>query len=220
MANLNKMTSREIAEKLGRTKPAITNRCNSLNLKRSAEARERMIEDSHFQKGHKPWNTGMKGIHFSPESEFKPGHKPANTKFDGCVTTRLHKRSGISYKYIRISESKWQLYHRYIWEKHNGPVPPAHIIGFKNGDSLDCRIENLYCMGKNDNVRRNWNGEKASETMKKHWANGDHLKSDNYIAFTLFPRDKELREEVKQHPEIIEMKRMQHKLRRAINETG
>ncbi len=41
-----------------------------------------------FEKGHIPWNKGIKGLHLSPSTEFKKGHLPANTKYDGCLSLR------------------------------------------------------------------------------------------------------------------------------------
>jgi len=35
------------------------------------------------------------------------------------------------------------LLHQFVWEKHNGPIPPKHVVRIMNGDLHDCRIENL-----------------------------------------------------------------------------
>ena len=36
--------------------------------------------------------------------------------------------------------------HRVVWEMHNGPIPPGHVIHHINEDKFDNRIENLQCM--------------------------------------------------------------------------
>lgn len=35
---------------------------------------------------------------------------------------------------------------RVVWELHNGQIPAKHYISFRNGDSTDCRIDNLICI--------------------------------------------------------------------------
>lgn len=200
--NIDLMTLSGIARALGRSKSSIFGKVKSLDIVRSPEAAERFRRANLFKKGHVPWTKGMKGVHFSPGTEFKKDHLPVCTKYDGCITTRTDTHN-VTYRYIRIAQARWQLYHRYVWEKHNGRIPPAHIVGFRNGDTLDCRIENLYCMSKADNIRRNRNYE-----------------SDTYVAHTLFPRDRVMKKEALKHKDLLELKRAQLKLRRAIHEAA
>jgi len=216
--SMSTMTNAEIAEKMGRTNQSIMARIYKLGLRRSDKVRAAHKSRTQFVKGQEPWNKDLKGIHFSPATEFKQGHKPHNTKHDGYIGIRLHKRTQTPYKYIRLGEGDWCLYHRHVWRMHHGEIPESHVIAFKNGDTLDCRIENLHCMSRADNARRNMNHAKASVKMRKNWAEGRHYNIDNYIAYTLFPKDLDMREEVKQYPHIIELKRAQLKLRRALNE--
>jgi len=62
-----------------------------------------------FQKGHKPWNTGLKGIHLSPKSEFKKGsggfhgHHSEETKKKMSFTHK-GKPSGVKGKHYKLSE--------------------------------------------------------------------------------------------------------------------
>ncbi len=49
----------------------------------------------------------------------------------------------------------WPLYNRYLWEQHKGPIPPKHIVIFKDGNRANCVIENLELISKADNARRN-----------------------------------------------------------------
>jgi hypothetical protein len=46
-----------------------------------------------------------------------------------------------------------------VWEQHNGPIPPKHIVAFKDRNRANCAIENLELMSMADNARRNamWN---------------------------------------------------------------
>jgi len=215
--NNNFMTNREIGRSLGRSKSSISNQMCKLGLTRRDEVRDKMKKSTQFKKGMIPWNKGIKGLRFSPETEFKPGHVPASTKYDGCVTWRNHIR-GYGYYYVRIAKREWVLWHRYLWEKVFGPIPKGHIVIFRDGNSRNVFLENLESISRAENARRNHNAEKMKISMKKAWEQGLHLESDKYIAYMLAPVDAELRERVMQVPELIELKRQQLKLKRAINE--
>lgn len=45
-----------------------------------------------------------------------------------------------------------QYMHRYVWEKHNGPIPAGHHVHHINGDKSDNRIENLACLSAGRHV--------------------------------------------------------------------
>lgn len=205
--HLNELTDREIAQALGRSKASIRNRLTKLGITRPAEVRARMMQKTQFRKGHKSWNRGMKGIHMSPQTEFKKGNKPATTKYNGAITIR--NRNQTPYQYIRISECNWMLLHRKVWEDANGPIPRGHVIRFKNGDTLDARLENLECISRSEHAMRNQNREKAARTL---------VESDAYIITRLAPRDKHLQEKLKHFPHLVELKKEQLKLKRAIRE--
>ena len=121
-----------------------------------------------FEKGHIPWNKGIKGLHHSPNTEFKAGHLPANTKYDGCLSLRK-KHNGEKYYYIRISQAKWVLYQRYLWEQKYSEIPKGMIIVFKDGNQLNCELENFEMISRIKNMERNVNHKKASKTMKATW---------------------------------------------------
>ena len=99
-----------------------------------------------FKKGHVPFNKGLK----MPDSVydkvkgtmFTKGHVPANVKPIGYLSVRPDT-FGREYIYIKIKDSVWELYHRYLWEQNHGQIPNKMKIAFINGNSLDCRIENL-----------------------------------------------------------------------------
>lgn len=125
-------------------------------------------EKGRFIKGLVPWNTGRKGVRYSPATEFKKGNKPHNTRENGTIKDRLDKRTGRVYKYIKIN-NEIRLYHRYLWELSNGKIPARHVIIFIDGNNHNCSIENLECISMRENVRRNQNYEKFSVTMKTLW---------------------------------------------------
>ncbi len=155
-------TDEELGDALGRTPSSVEGFRNRNGL---------IKPDNRFEKGFTPWNKGIsyKAGGRSAETRFKPGQLPWNTKKDYDVTVRHHKRAGISYKYIRISQGKWMLLHRFVWEQINGSIPKGHIIIFRDGDTMNVAPENLECISMAENLRRNHNRPKASVSMKSHW---------------------------------------------------
>ena len=121
-----------------------------------------------FEKGCMPWNKGLKGFRPSKRTEFKAGHIPANTKYNGCVSLR-EKADGEKYYYIRISQAKWVLYQRYLWEQKYGSIPNGMLIVFKDKNPLNCALENLEMISRIENLRRNENREKTVRSMKAIW---------------------------------------------------
>lgn len=111
-----------------------------------------------FEKGHVPVNKGKKMPDHIKErikhTWFKKGNEPHNTKFDGYVSVRKD-RNGSEYAHIRLSKGKFELLHRFIWIQHNGPIPPGHIVAFKNGNTSDFRLENLELITREQNMLRN-----------------------------------------------------------------
>jgi hypothetical protein len=108
-----------------------------------------------FQKGCKPWNTGLKGVHTGGvETQFKPGQAPINHKPVG--STRICSKGG--YVLIKVAEGKfqWRLLHREVWKERHGEYPPkGHVLTFKDGNKLNCSIENLELVTQAEMARRN-----------------------------------------------------------------
>lgn len=111
-----------------------------------------------FKKGNSPWNTGKQGWQAggrSKETQFKPGNRPrtwlpigSERVVDGGVLQRKVTDT-------RYPPRDWVAIHKLVWVEANGPVPKGHIVVFKNGDRTDVRIENLECITRGENMRRN-----------------------------------------------------------------
>ena len=162
-ANYLTLTDREIGEVLGRNDKSIRNYRMRNDLKKPAT-----FTIGQFPKGHKPWNTG-KSVRLNPATEFKKGQLPKNTKQDGAISIRGNRKTGETYQYIRVGLKKWVLLHRQIWQQAYGEIPASHIVTFRNGDTLDCRLENLECISRAEGVRRNANRKKAGASLKAIW---------------------------------------------------
>lgn len=152
----------ELVEVFGRSVSAIHGRANLLGIKSTPEKIMRtgreaaMTEGSRlhqFKKGSIPMNKGQK---MSAEvyarcsaTMFKKGNTPKNHR---PVGSERVTRDG--YVEVKVAEpNKWKLKHRLIWEEANGKIPKGYNIQFRNGDSLDLRIENLYIIDRKSQMR-------------------------------------------------------------------
>jgi len=115
-----------------------------------------------FAKGHTPINKGRKMEDYVPpeslariqSSQFKKGKRNFNELEDGAITIREDKTKR-PYKFIRIAKAKWKSYQVHVWEQAHGPIPPGHVIIFKNYDTLNCELSNLEMITKSENMLRN-----------------------------------------------------------------
>lgn len=119
-----------------------------------------------FVRGMTPWNKhkNHSAGGRSSETRFLKGHSPHNTKPDGYEALRMDN-SKYPYIYIK-ADGKMISKHRWIWEKHNGPIPRNCIITFKDGNHMNCAIYNLEMITKRENAIRNANIQKRSETLR------------------------------------------------------
>jgi hypothetical protein len=115
-----------------------------------------------FIKGDKPFNAGMKKDQFMSsgtiekfiKNQFTKGHLPHNTKSNGAISFRKDKM-GNTYKFIRTGLGKWQHLHVFNWIREKGNIPKGYIVIFKNGDKMNCHIENLELITRKENMSRN-----------------------------------------------------------------
>lgn len=166
-------STKAIAEELELSVAQVHRYADKLKVKKSQDyldnwelsGRGQMIEAGkpyRFKKGHKSFNTGISSkVYMKPESyakciptQFKKGGSPPNEKHDGCITLR-HDKSGASYFYIRIAKAKWILYHQKIYQDAYGPIPKNHIIVFKDRNPMNLSLDNLECITRIENMRRN-----------------------------------------------------------------
>ena len=157
-----KVFSKDIATMLGRTLQQVYNKARAMGLRAPME-RLRMAGKigmqhpksiaTRFHKGHIPQNKGKK---VSPEvyekmspTMFKKGHISENKREVGAERVNVY-----GYIEIKVAEPNvWRLKHRIVWEQHNGAIPPGYNVQFKNHNTQDCRIENLYLISKAEQMR-------------------------------------------------------------------
>jgi hypothetical protein len=128
-------------------------------------------EKAWFPKGHVPANKGVRRPGWFAgrmrETQFRKGQrsgiaaknwKPIGTILpDGEGYLRIKVREAVCGKEATgFGNSKvWPMYNRYVWEQHHGPIPPQHLVVFKDRDRANCSIENLELISMAENARRN-----------------------------------------------------------------
>lgn len=102
-----------------------------------------------FEKGHVPAN---KGVPMTPEQYAKC----APTMFrkgESCAgNTPMPLGSEVfreGYVMVKVAQPNiWRFKSHIVWEEHNGAIPPGHIITYKDGDPLNCDIDNLILISR------------------------------------------------------------------------
>lgn len=160
----------DIAKTLGCKKSSVYRRAKQLGLKKSKEfvaaiSRDRSGDPSHpihlykFKKGLIPKNKGKRQTEYmSPEAierskatRFKKGHTPKNYKPIG------HERiTRDGYRMRKVGEPNvFKLVHRLVWEGEFGAIPEGFNIQFKDNNPLNCEIDNLYIIRREEQMLKN-----------------------------------------------------------------
>ena len=167
-----------------------------------------------FRAGFTPHNKGRK---MSPElrakcapTMFRPGTIPPNTKPKGDDISIRDSKNGKPEVYLRLKPGKWVMLSRHTYESFFGKVPDGYIVYHKDGDPLNCDIQNLDIMSRAQNVRRNHNLVKI---MAKHEA-----LTDEYVVWYM-KRYKgiELPLEETRDSGLLEIYRKKIEVKRSIN---
>lgn len=171
-----------LAEKHGVPVSKIYSTAKRYNVKKSPEflastdsgriQRGRSLSpETRFKKGTPSPRKGKK-MSFSSEEKksksaacrWKKGNIPPNIAQAG----EIRFRPGFGYYYVKISDNNWELYHRWLWEQHNGPIPPKMVVCHIDGNVHNKDISNLKLISMTENAIRNKSKlytEENSETL-------------------------------------------------------
>ena len=111
--------------------------------------------DCSFKTDHVPFNKGIKGIWFagSEKAWFKKGQESINRREVGSERITID-----GYTEVKVQEpNKWQLKHRIVWAKNNGPIPKGYAVIFGDGDRQNTDIKNLILVSRAQLVTMNKN---------------------------------------------------------------
>lgn len=160
--NYMTIPAKRMAKMLNRCEGTARQRMKILGIVVPPEVVGKFKQDSRIKQGNVPPNKGKKlaeyvskeAIERMKAGQFKSGHLPHNTKTDLEISIRIDNR-GVQYKFIRVGLSKWIPLHRYYWEKENGKIPAKQKLIFKDGDTMNCEIDNLELLTPAELMARN-----------------------------------------------------------------
>ena len=207
--NYKKMLYLDIAKALGTTESRVCNYLNRAGLRLPAKEHKRRQNIGAFKPGQVAWNTGLSLPNIPNSGQFKKGNIPPNTKTDGAIVWRGNqKKKNRAYYWIRVALGKWKMLHVYLWEQKYGQVPDNKFLRFRDGDHRNCKLENIELVTRAEHLDRN-----------RPAVRRDLIEYDRYIAARLNLKGKENQDRfIKDHPELIDIKRQQLFLQRGINE--
>lgn len=208
-----------LARQLGVSDTLVKYRLKYFGLIIPTEIIEQRKRDSYIKTGNVPVNKGKKWAEYlTPEQQeksrkttFKKGDIPHNAYNEiGKIVVRAKKDGSEKYKFICIKLGDWVLYHQHVWVQHFGEVPEKHVIRFKDGDPMNCDIQNLECVTMAENLRLN---------SLQDTAIASKLASKGKYGI-----DQELRTEIlSQHGGLIEIRRaemlLKHEIKNIDNES-
>lgn len=216
--NYLQMPVKTMAATLDRSGMFVSTRLRQLGLIIPPEIIEHRRQIGRIKAGNTPTNKGRKQTEYmtaeaiaaSVGTRFKKGQLPHNAVGfkDGDITIRHDhpdRGAGHAYKYIRLSLGIWKPLHTHLWEQKNGKVPPGHCLWFRDGNSLNCELDNLELITRKDNRIRN---------------SGSTMLTDGYVARSIVGKsaDKELVAMVKENTGLVELKRTQLLIKRKIRQ--
>ena len=175
-------SAKECAAELGVSLSAVHNRVSVLGLSKSpdwvaertrqrwSEGRHEASRRAHFRKGQAPVNKGRpqkewmptESIRRTAATRFKPRKPEESRNYRPIGSLRVSKDGYLERKVTDdhpVPARRWVAVHRLVWEQSHGPVPPGHVVRFKDGrkrlDPTEITADLLECISQAENMRRN-----------------------------------------------------------------
>ncbi|MDY0037969.1 MAG: HNH endonuclease signature motif containing protein [Zoogloea oleivorans] len=114
-----------------------------------------------FETGETPWNKGKTGYMGANETSFRRGNMPHTKRrlwserisVDGYIEISVPERNPHT-----GAATRFRLKHVWLWEGEHGKVPPGHAVIFKDGDRMNCEIDNLLLVSRSELLSMNLHG--------------------------------------------------------------
>lgn len=176
--NYKKLSYVAIAKHLGRTTQSIYNKAYNIGLKKEGCKRYSKEEIDFLKANYKTMSdidiakeigrsydsvkAHRKSLGLIKEKHqvqrrgtFKKGNIPHNAHKVGTITKR-NDSSGLCYYYIKLPNRKRLVtLHTWLYEQAHGKIPQDYVVRFKDGNTLNCVIENLECVSRAEHLYKN-----------------------------------------------------------------
>ena len=172
-------TCADIAQWVHHSEKSVQAKAFTMGLRKDKAFIADCAKRSRFTKGHRPFNKGMQWEDFmseegrrnSAKTQFKTGevntHSPTFRQVGyECVRTE----KGRKYIWIKPDGRRMMPKHRWLWEQAHGAIPNGYNVQFKDGDTLNCVLDNLYLISRKKQVRKNFDDlpdDRKAETRRK-----------------------------------------------------
>lgn len=114
-----------------------------------------------FEAGKTPWNKGKTGYMGANETSFRRGNMPHTKRrlwserinVDGYIEISVPERNPHT-----GAATRFRLKHVWLWEGDHGKVPPGHAVIFRDGNRLNCVLDNLILVSRSELLSMNLHG--------------------------------------------------------------
>ena len=173
-------TCADIAQWVHHPPKSVQMKAFHLGLRKSKAFMAERSKVGQFRKGNRPRNKGRswgewmseEGRRNSTKTQFKPGEVNPNSptiRQPGYECVRTEK--GRQYIWIKPHDGRRMMpKHRYLWELEHGEIPKGFNVQFKDGNPLNCELDNLYLISRAKQVRKNFDDlptEKKAAAQRK-----------------------------------------------------
>lgn len=160
------VSTKEVAERLGRGLRAVYERALALGIRKSAAYMASGVagrldgirgQGTRFKSGMTPWNKGMRFIAGgrSSETRFKKGRKPhtwnpighERISKDGYLQRKMSDTGVTRRDYVNV--------HHLVWREAGFEIPPGHMVCFRDGNKTNITLCNLELISRRENMSRN-----------------------------------------------------------------
>jgi len=154
---------KKIAENIGGSYTGVMGRLSAMGLTIPDEIINHRKNIGRIKPGNIPFTKGKKQTEFMSADaiertkpfRFKAGHLPPNTyKEMGVIVIRKDKR-GVPYNMIKLGHRNWIHLHVQLYKMAFGEIPKGNIIRFKDGNTMNCTLDNLEMITRKENMERN-----------------------------------------------------------------
>ena len=185
-------TSDDIAGWVHRSPGAVQSKAFCLGLRKSDDFMAEHTSRGWYKPGHRSHNKGRsqsewmseQGREISARTQFQPGtQRPNSPTFRQPGYECVRNEKGRKVIWIKPFDGRKMMpKHRWLWEQHHGRIPRGSNVFFRDGDTMNCTLENLCLVSRADHMRANLKkitGEREVERRRKmHETRSKNIRRD------------------------------------------